>query len=114
MCPLDAAKLRFGEGLGQFPLAQWLPAGLALALLEPKIIKQLLADPTNWHWPPTDDLRPSVLVPLMAKLAAAGIFQLDDSLLAPYERCRPTAVPRDPDRDRFIMDRRGPNGGEAK
>ena len=71
MCPLDAAKLKFGEGLGQFPLAQWLPAGLALALLEPKTIKQLLADPTNWHWPPTDDLRPSVLVPLMAKLAAA-------------------------------------------
>ena len=106
--PLDASRLTFGAGLGKWDLGRWLPPDKAMGYVEPAILERPAWDPRCWNWPGAINSDDDEWLALYGKLHDAGVLGLMRGPVSDVRTCAAFNVVKDSDRDRLIVDRRGP------
>ena len=111
---LDPSRIDLSAKCGHWPLGDWLPIDLYMAFIEFLALGRPLPNLDYWVWQGPGSDSNEVWLALYHKLETAGLLLLSRGSRHPVRTCAAFNVVKNAQRDRLIVDRRGPNGLEAK
>ena len=109
---LDPERLVFKGPYAHWDMGSQLGASSLMPFLEPLLLRRLDPKPRSWKWPGRNLDRDAALK-LYARLAAVNLLGFCWGELPDWLVSSAFNTYKDPSCDRFILDRRGPNGAEG-